>query len=76
MLQELSDLGVIEIQYGIESFDYMLLNGVSKGIKKKQIDKIKKFIMANADFNIIANCSFILGLSGETEEYYDLWLFW
>ena len=71
LLQELSDLGVIEIQYGIESFDYMLLNGVSKGIKKKQIDKIKKFIMANADFNIIANCSFILGLSGETEEYYD-----
>lgn len=36
LLQELSDLGVIEIQYGIESFDYMLLNGVSKGIKKNK----------------------------------------
>lgn len=70
-LQELSTLGVIEIQYGIESFDYMLLNGISKGIKKKQIDKIKRFIMTNADLNIVANCSFILGLSGETEEYYD-----
>lgn len=70
-LQELRKLGVREIQYGIESFDYMLLNGVSKGIKKKQIDKIKAFIKANADLNIVANCSFILGLAGESEEYYD-----
>lgn len=70
-LQELRNLGVIEIQYGVESFDYMLLSGINKGIKKKQIDKIKGFIKANADLNIIANCSFILGLSGENEEYYD-----
>lgn len=70
-LEELRNYGVDEIQYGIESFDYMLLSGISKGIKKKQIDKIKNFIKLNADLHIIANCSFILGLPGETEEYYD-----
>lgn len=71
LLQELSQLGVIEIQYGIESSDYMLLNTIHKGIKKKQIDNIKSLINQHAELNIIANCSFILGLSGETEEYYD-----
>lgn len=71
LLTELRELGVIEIQYGIESSDYMLLNGINKGIKKKQIDKIKAFIKSNADLNIVANCSFILGLAGENEEYYD-----
>lgn len=71
LLQTLSELGVVEIQYGIESSDYTVLNGVNKGISKKNIEKITSFIKAHAKFNIIANCSFILGLAGENEEYYD-----
>lgn len=71
ILCKLKEKGVVEIQYGIESSDYMLLRGINKGIKKRQIDKIKNFINSHADLEIIANCSFILGLSGETEEYYE-----
>lgn len=71
VLYKLKEKGVVEIQYGIESSDYMLLRGINKGIKRRQIEKIKNFINSHADLGITANCSFILGLSGETEEYYD-----
>lgn len=44
LLEQLAQMGVIEIQYGIESSDYMLLNKINKGLKKRQIDKVKNFI--------------------------------
>ena len=76
LLERLAKMGVTEIQYGVESSDYMLLNKINKGIKKKQIDKVKSFIISHADLNITANCSFILGLPEETEEYYgEMFLF-
>lgn len=71
MLIELKRLGVVEIQYGIESSSYMILSNIDKGIKRRQIEKVKNFIKEHADLGIIANCSFILGLEGESEEYYD-----
>lgn len=71
MLEELKSLGVVEIQYGIESSSYMILSNISKGIKRGQIDKVKSFIKLHSDLGIVANCSFILGLEGESEEYYD-----
>lgn len=71
ILCKLKERGVVEIQYGIESSDDMLLRSINKGIKKRQIDKIKNFINGHADLGIIANCSFILGLPGETEDYYE-----
>ncbi len=71
MLEELKSLGVVEIQYGIESSSYMILSNINKGIKRGQIEKVKSFIKLHSDLGVVANCSFILGLEGESEEYYD-----
>ena len=70
-LNDLKELGVVEIQYGIETFK----SDVRQNVKKlyghlDNKDKIVSFINSHIDAEIIANCSFILGLDGEGEEYY------
>jgi len=76
LLKELKNLGVDEIQYGIETFDKNIRDNVKKhyeDICGKDIDNktaIVKFIKEHADNLIKANCSFILGLRGETISYY------
>lgn len=71
-LEKLHNLGVDEIQYGIESPDVHLQQNVSKGFPKDSSEKsLVKFIHSHEQYGIKANCSFILGISGEDAEYYD-----
>jgi len=71
-LERLHSLGVDEIQYGIESPDIHLQRNVSKGFPKDSSEgNLIKFISSHEKYGIKANCSFILGISGEDSEYYD-----
>ena len=70
--KRLHELGVDEIQYGIESPDVHVSRNVKKGFPRKPIEKeLKEFIRKHAEYGITANCSFILGIEGEDEKYYD-----
>jgi radical SAM superfamily enzyme YgiQ (UPF0313 family) len=69
---KLKNIGIDEIQYGIETFDKNIRETVRKNYydaddEKKLID----FIKQHADFDIVANCSFILGLDRENTVYYE-----
>jgi len=69
-LSELQNFGVAEIQYGIESHDFYIRQRVNKGDYYESCDLVT-FITSHATYNIIANCSFILGIEDETTIYYD-----
>lgn len=71
-LKKLHELGVDEIQYGIESPDVHLSRNINKGFPRdSQKSNLINFIREHAKYGITANCSFILGITGEDEEYYD-----
>lgn len=71
-LKELHELGVDEIQYGIESPDVHVSRNVKKGFSRKPIEnELIDFIRKHAEYGITANCSFILGIEGEDEKYYE-----
>lgn len=71
-LSQLHDLGVDEIQYGIESPDIYVSRNVKKGYPRKtNEDQLINFIIAHSKYGITANCSFILGIEGEDIKYYD-----
>lgn len=71
-LEQLHDLGVDEIQYGIESPDIHLQRNVSKGFPRDSSERnLVDFIRSHEKCGIKANCSFILGITGEDPEYYD-----
>ena len=71
-LKRLHMLGVDEIQYGIESPDIYLQRNISKGFPKNSSEQnLIDFICSHEKNGIKANCSFILGISGENSEYYD-----
>lgn len=71
-LERLRELGVDEIQYGIESPDVYLSRNVKKGFSRQPIEtELIDFIRKHAEYGITANCSFILGIEGEDEKYYD-----
>ena len=72
-LEKLKKLGVEEIQYGIETYDSCIRKSVEKNYHNAGENKEKfiEFIKRHADSGITANCSFILGLDGETTAYYD-----
>ena len=70
--KRLHELGVDEIQYGIESPDVHVSRNVKKGFPRKPIEnELIDFIRKHAEYGITANCSFILGIEGEDEKYYD-----
>lgn len=70
--KKLQALGVDEIQYGIESPDVYLSRNINKGFPRDaQESNLVSFIREHAKYGITANCSFILGIMGEDEEYYD-----
>lgn len=68
-LDQLSKLGVDEIQYGIESPDIHIRKAINKGYQDNS--ELISFIRNHNQYGITANCSFILGISGEDVEYYD-----
>ena len=71
-LEKLQKLGVDEIQYGIESPDIHLLRNINKGFPRNaQSSDLVRFICSHADYDITANCSFILGIEGEDDIYYE-----
>lgn len=71
-LERLHELGVDEIQYGIESPDIHLQRNVSKGFPRDSNERsLIDFIRSHEKYGIKANCSFILGITGEDSEYYD-----
>lgn len=69
-LNEMRDLGIDEIQYGIESPDIYIRRSVRKGFVSSKKDDLVKFIRDHSECGITANCSFILGINGESVEYY------
>lgn len=69
-LEELQSIGVDEIQYGIESPDLYIRKAVKKGYASYTNQDLVNFIKKHADYNITANCSFILGINGESTDYY------
>jgi len=71
-LQELQSCGVVEIQYGLESPDWYIRKNVDKGDEdKSDRTALIDFIRSHSDYDIKANCSFILGIDGEDKQYYD-----
>lgn len=68
-LKNLYDLGITEIQYGLETPDATLLKNIKKGYKYGN-EKLVDFIKDNTNNGIVANCSFILGIKDEEIEYY------
>ena len=71
-LERLHDLGVDEIQYGIESPDIHLQRIVRKGFPRNSSEKsLVEFIRAHERNGIKANCSFILGITSEDPAYYN-----
>jgi radical SAM superfamily enzyme YgiQ (UPF0313 family) len=72
-LEVLKKCGIDEIQYGIETYDEKIRRKINKiyfgGAENE--DNIVDFIKSHADYGIIANCSFILGLKGEDYDYYE-----
>lgn len=70
-LQELNELGIDEIQYGIESPDIFLQKTVKKGLGLYKNNELINFIREHTKYEITANCSFILGIDGEDLQYYD-----
>lgn len=68
-LKTLYEYGVREIQYGLETLDETLLRKVRKGCRYDSKD-LSDLIRKTTECNIVANCSFILGIGGETKEYY------
>ncbi len=69
-LSQLRDLGVDEIQYGIESPELYIRKVVRKGYKFSTNKELVNFILEHAEYGITANCSFILGISNEDTDYY------
>lgn len=69
-LEELYKIGVREIQYGLESPEKDLLFKIKKGYRYGT-ESVSNLITNTANNGIVANCSFILGIQGETIEYYD-----
>lgn len=70
-LRELQELGVDEIQYGIESPDIHIRKKVNKGFAQKSSNDLVDFITKHDEYGIKANCSFIIGISSEDLQYYD-----
>lgn len=68
-LEQLSKHGVDEIQYGIESPDVHIRKAINKGYQHNS--ELIGFIRDHNNYGITANCSFILGISGEDNDYYD-----
>lgn len=68
-LENLRNIGVREIQYGLETPDQTLLSNIQKGYSYGS-DALRQLIVQTADCGITANCSFILGIRGESKEYY------
>lgn len=68
-LEHLYDIGIREIQYGLETPDSNLLVNVKKGYKYGQ-ESLKNLIQRTTSCGITANCSFILGIYGESIDYY------
>ena len=68
-LEHLYNVGIREIQYGLETPDSNLLFNVKKGYKYGQ-ESLKNLIQHTASCGIVANCSFILGICGESIDYY------
>lgn len=71
LIEQLSRLNVREIQFGIESIDNSILQGIKKGRLMINIDKVKDVIQRCYDHNIIVNASFVFCLIGENEQYYS-----
>lgn len=69
-LEALYKIGVREIQYGLESPEKEMLSKIKKGYKYGK-ESLTNLIVATANNGIIANCSFILGIQGETIDYYN-----
>lgn len=69
-LEELSNAGIYEIQYGIETPNNEFLSKIKKG-NNYDYNSVIDLIRKNSRYNIITNCSFILGIEGETTEYYE-----
>lgn len=69
-LTKLRSLGIVEIQYGIETPDIILQQNINKGYTYNS-EKIQDYIIETTKANIIANCSFILGIKGENASYYQ-----
>ena len=68
-LKDLYEFGVREIQYGLETPDPNLLAKIKKGYRYENTEVID-FIKKTIQTGIVANCSFILGIDGESEQYY------
>lgn len=69
-LQQLHNLGVDEIQYGIESPNIYIRKNIKKGFSSSTNQDLINFIKEHAKCGITANCSFILGINGEDLSYY------
>lgn len=69
-LKMLYTYGVREIQYGLETPDEALLRKVKKGYRYGAKD-LSELIRKTTECGIVANCSFILGIAGETKDYYE-----
>lgn len=69
-LEELYTLGIREIQYGLETPDPNLLAKIKKGYRYENT-QVLKFIKRTIETGITANCSFILGIEGESKQYYE-----
>ncbi len=69
-LEDLYELGIREIQYGLETPDPNLLAKIKKGYRYENTE-VLSFIKRTTETGIIANCSFILGIDGESKQYYE-----
>jgi len=73
LLKFLSVNKVSEIQYGVESLNQQMLAIIKKNAKYS-FKELKNFFTAHKDLGIIVNASFIIGIEGEDEDYYDYFL--
>jgi len=65
MIATMKDAGCVLVGYGIESGSQKMLDSMKKNVK---VEQAKKTILLMRKYEIQANCSFILGLPGETRE--------
>lgn len=69
-LEKLAELGVKEIQFGVETISGTLMTIIHKGMRWEG-HRVMKFLQKVMSYGITVNSSFILGLSGEDENYYE-----
>ncbi len=65
MLKAMRKAGCFFIFYGVESGSQKILDNIKKGITLEEVEKVIKLTKKSG---IITNCSFMLGLPGDTKE--------